>query len=162
MSNGSRPRVLVFDNLVDAADSTALLLKLWGYDVVTVHDGATALVTARTFRPHVVLLEVHMPGLNGFELARRLRAETDLADNALIALSWSADAGSQLRARAMGIRPYLLKPVDPEYLQLVIEARICPELPETGRSTETKTEDLLPFKDKEQSRERRNFFTRGQ
>src|SRR5512143_3173787 len=68
-------RVLVVDDNPDIALTCTLLLKLEGYDARTVFDGLTAVEVARTFRPHIALLDIGLPGLDGFELARCLRQE---------------------------------------------------------------------------------------
>ena len=70
-----RPRrVLIVDDLRDSADTLAMVLQLAGHEVQTAYDGATALATAESFRPNVVLLDIGMPKLNGYDVARELRA----------------------------------------------------------------------------------------
>src|SRR5205823_1000103 len=80
-------RVLVVDDNVDAADSLALLLRLAGQEVRVAYDGPTAVLIARAFRPQVALLDIGMPGMDGYELARRLREQPDTARPVLVALT---------------------------------------------------------------------------
>ena len=120
MSSG-RNRVLVVDNLADAADCLAMLLELWGYDTQVCYDGYAALDLVRTYRPQVVLLDVGMPGLDGFEVARRLRDRPECVSTALIAITGYADANNRSRAREAGFDHYLLKPVEPDFLQELLE-----------------------------------------
>jgi CheY-like chemotaxis protein len=109
--------VLVVDNLADAADSLAILLRLWGYDAAVCYDGAAALEVAPTYRPQAVLLDVGMPGLDGFEVSRRLRGRPDCASIVIIGVSGYGDENSCSRARLAGFAHYLLKPVEPYLLQ---------------------------------------------
>src|SRR5207245_2187460 len=74
---GSPRRVLVVDDSVDAADSSAVLLRLLGHQVETVYDGHAALEAVRSFRPEVVLLDIGLPGMNGYEVARALRTQPE-------------------------------------------------------------------------------------
>jgi hypothetical protein len=70
-------RILVVDDNVDAALSVERLLKQWGHEVQTVFNGPEALEKARAFRPHLVLLDIGMPGMSGYEVARHLRAQRE-------------------------------------------------------------------------------------
>src|SRR6478609_3119755 len=80
-------RVLVVDDLVDAAESLAILLRKLGYDVRTAHDGLAALQTAADFYPQAILLDLAMPRLNGFHVAKQLRERDDTQLACLIAIS---------------------------------------------------------------------------
>jgi CheY-like chemotaxis protein len=92
-------RVLVADDNVDLAEMTALLLRLAGYDVRAVHDGAQAVEVARTFMPAVAILDINMPTLDGWATARALRAgDSRIALIAMTALSQPADFRQSLTA----------------------------------------------------------------
>jgi CheY-like chemotaxis protein len=121
-SQGPR-RVLVVDDNLDSADTMAELVRIWGYEVRTAHDGPAALECARSFRPNVVLLDVGLPGMDGYELARRLRAE-GLAGNLLVSVTGYGQEEDRRKAEEAGFDHHLTKPVNPETLQrLVAEDR---------------------------------------
>jgi len=134
MFRNRRPRILVVDDLADAADSLALLLGLWGYAAEVCYDGVTALETARTSRPRGVLLDVAMPGMDGFQVAQRLRAQPEFAATVIIGISGYGDEAYRNRARLVGMEHYLLKPVDLDDLRALLgrvaPARLVFELPE--------------------------------
>jgi len=117
MSRTSRRRVLVVDNLADAADCLAMLLRLWGYDVQACYGGAEALEIARKYRPQVVLLDIGMPDMDGFEVSRRLRDQAALAGIVIIAISGYGNESERSRGRLAGFDHHLLKPVEPCLLQ---------------------------------------------
>ncbi len=107
-------RVLVVDDNVDAAESMALLLSLKGYDVATAHDGPAALKKAATFRPEAVLLDIGLPGLDGYQVAARLRSRRRTAKALLVALTGYGQEEDRSRALAAGFDHHLTKPVDPQ------------------------------------------------
>jgi two-component system CheB/CheR fusion protein len=104
-------RVLIVDDNVDAAESLATVLRLSGHEVYTVHDGAAALTVAEDVRPEVVLLDIGLPGMNGFEVAKQLRARTDLAHMMLVALTGYGQEEDRQRSLAAGFDHHLVKPV---------------------------------------------------
>jgi CheY-like chemotaxis protein len=108
------------DDNRDVADSCALLLALTGHDVRAVYDGPTALAEAQAFRPDVVLLDLGMPGMDGFEVARRLRQQPDLKDVALVAMTGWGQEDDRRRTREAGFTQHLTKPVEPETLKEVL------------------------------------------
>jgi CheY-like chemotaxis protein len=112
-------RVLVVDDNHDSADTMAELVRIWGYDVRTAHDGPAALDCARGFRPHVVLLDVGLPGMDGYELARRLRAE-GLAGDLLVSVTGYGQDEDRRKAQEAGFDHHLTKPVDPDTLLRVV------------------------------------------
>src|ERR1051326_3985430 len=114
MVRDNRPRVLVVDDVADAANSLALLLGLWGYGAKACYGGSAALAAARTYQPQVVLLDLAMPGMDGFQVAQRLRAEPGVRPAVLIAITGYADEACRSRAHALGFYQYLVKPVDPD------------------------------------------------
>jgi len=105
-------RVLVVDDNRDAAQSLAAMLRLSGGEVETAHDGVQALRIAERFRPTLVLLDIGMPGMSGFEVARKIRARPWGASVRLVAQTgWGQDEDRQ-RARDAGFDVHLIKPVD--------------------------------------------------
>jgi CheY-like chemotaxis protein len=122
--NAAPLRVLVVDDNVDAADSLGVMLELHGHAVAVAHGGPAALEVAGRFAPDVVLLDIGMPGMNGYEVAERLRRDEagDGRRLLLVALTgWGADEDKR-RAMAAGFDHHLTKPVDPAGLDAVLEA----------------------------------------
>jgi CheY-like chemotaxis protein len=118
----SRPRrILVVDDHVDAAESMAAMLQLQGHEVVVAHSGLKTLEVVESFEPDVVLLDIGLPGINGYEVARRLRA-TALGKNLLIIAmtGWGAE-DDRKRSRDAGFNHHLTKPVEPESLIRLIQ-----------------------------------------
>jgi len=114
------PRVMVVDDNRDAADSLCMLLQLDGHDVHVAYDGASALDQTARLRPQVVLLDIGMPGMNGYEVAMRLRATPAHHGALLVALTgWGQDEDKR-RAMAAGFDHHLTKPVDPAQLLRLI------------------------------------------
>ena len=109
-------RVLIVDDNVDAATTLELLLRSLGHQTRAVHDGAQALRVATEFRPEIVLLDIGMPGLNGYDVARRLRElERGRALRIVAVTGWDQEA-DRARAHESGFDLHLVKPVDPEIL----------------------------------------------
>jgi CheY-like chemotaxis protein len=105
-------RVLLVDDNVDAAESLALLLDLEGHTVCTAHEGSVALAKAMELRPEVCLLDIRLPDMDGYALARRLRALPEAADAAYFALSGYAKPDDSAWLSEAGFDRYLVKPVD--------------------------------------------------
>jgi CheY-like chemotaxis protein len=106
-------RILVVDDNVDAAISVVKLLKLWGHDVQTAFSGPEALETARKFRPQIVLLDIGMPGMSGYEVARQLRAQPEFQSLVITALTGYGQAEDRRRSQEAGFNHHLTKPPDP-------------------------------------------------
>jgi two-component system CheB/CheR fusion protein len=119
----ARRRVLVVDDNVDAADSAAMLLRLWGHEVQTVYDGLAVLQAVRDFRPEVILLDIGLPGMTGYEVAQQLRAQPGLGSVVLAAMTGYGQDEDRRRSRAAGFNHHLTKPLDPLTLQALIESR---------------------------------------
>jgi signal transduction histidine kinase/ActR/RegA family two-component response regulator len=119
------PRVLVVDDSKEAAQSVALLLRRWGHDVRVAYDGQAALDEVQARRPDVVLLDIGMPGLDGYEVARRLR-QTEADKLVLVALTGYGQEEERERARQAGFDYHVLKPVEPgdlkDLLRLAVSA----------------------------------------
>ncbi|HWB00208.1 MAG TPA: PAS domain S-box protein, partial [Pirellulales bacterium] len=119
-ADAKRRRVLVVDDSVDAAKTIAMLLRLWGHDVKTAHDGAEALAIAHDFLPEVVLLDIGLPGMNGYELARRMRSEPPLAKVRLVAVSGYGQQEDLRRSKEAGFDQHFTKPVEPAALERLL------------------------------------------
>ena len=117
-------RILVVDDLSDAAASLAMVCQLYGAEARTARDGVEALALGASFRPDVVLMDISMPNMNGYEAARRLRAEAWGKSVVLIALTgWGRTADVEA-ARLAGFDGHLLKPVEADaLLRLISELR---------------------------------------
>ncbi len=123
-------RILVADDNQDAAESLAMLLELGGHIVRTAHRGRTALSVAQTFRPDVVLLDIGMPDLSGYEVAQCLRQEPVAAQAHLIALTGLGQDADRLRALEAGFDHHFVKPVDTDQLlALIMAGRTVPAPP---------------------------------
>jgi CheY-like chemotaxis protein len=108
----AQQRILIVDDNQDAADSLALLLQLDGHDTQAVYTSKAALERAQSYNPDVVLLDIGLPEMNGYEVARKLRALPGLERVRLIALTGYGQAEDQARAQAAGFDDHLMKPVD--------------------------------------------------
>jgi CheY-like chemotaxis protein len=114
----SRPlRVLAVDDCEDTASVLAILLRLMGHDVRLAHDGPEAIALAQEEPPDVILLDLLLPGMNGFEVARALRRQPGLHGVHLIALTGCTQDRYLHQATEAGFDHYLIKPVEPELLE---------------------------------------------
>ena len=111
-STHSRHRILVVDDNVDAAQSMANLIALHGHDVEVAHDGLEALDKTQRFCPHLVFLDIGMPGLDGVETARRLRATPAGEQLVLVALTGWGQQADRDRTSAAGFDAHVVKPID--------------------------------------------------
>jgi CheY-like chemotaxis protein len=109
-------RTLIIDDNVDGAESLAVLLKTLGLEVRTAYDGPAGLSVAAEFQPEVVLLDIGLPRMDGYEVARRLRGQPGLTGMLLIALSGYGQDEDRQRSREAGFDHHLLKPVSREVL----------------------------------------------
>lgn len=117
-----RRRVLVIEDNRDAADSLCALLELQGHEVALANDGPDGLAKAREFRPDVVLCDIGLPGMDGYQVARAVRAEEALTGTYLVALSGYARPEDLERAAAAGFDKHLAKPASAEALESVLAA----------------------------------------
>jgi two-component system CheB/CheR fusion protein len=113
-------RILIVDDSADAAESSAMLLRLDGHETQTVFDGTSVLEAVQRFKPEIVLLDIGLPGLNGFEVARRLRDLPGGKQLLVVALSGYGQAQDRRQSRDAGFDQHLVKPVDSEQLSAVI------------------------------------------
>lgn len=115
-----RRRVLVVDDNSDAADSLALLLRLHGQDVRIAYDARSALAEAERNPPEIAFLDLGLPGMDGYELARRFRTHPSLRCIPLVALTGWGQPEDRQRTRDAGFGPHLVKPVPPEALRQIL------------------------------------------
>ena len=113
MSDSKAPgrRVLIVDDNEDAANTLALLLKLGGHETASVYTAVDALTRASVFRPDVVLLDIGLPGMDGYEVAQRMRELPGLRDIRLVAVTGYGRSDDRLRAREAGFDDHVTKPV---------------------------------------------------
>ena len=104
-----------------AAESTAAFLRLEGHEVKTVGDGQAALASLKVFDPHVIVLDIGLPGLDGFEVARRLRSRGDTSHALLIAVTGYGQREDRSRAGEAGFDYFFVKPADPREIHAAIE-----------------------------------------
>ena len=112
--------MLVVDDNRDAAETMGMLLKVLGTNVHVANDGPAALAAIETYRPDVVLLDIGMPGMDGFEVARRIRENRNYDDVVLIALTGWGQTEDRDRTRAAGFDHHLVKPADITVLQSLL------------------------------------------
>ena len=113
-------RILLVDDNRDAVESTCMLLRHWGHDVEAANDGAGALEAVARDRPDIVLLDIGLPGIDGYEVARRIRASEAGADTALVAMTGYGQAEDRRRSSEAGFTMHLVKPVEPAALRMVL------------------------------------------
>ncbi|MBA3539147.1 MAG: response regulator, partial [Deltaproteobacteria bacterium] len=121
-----RQRVLVVDDNTDSADMMAELLTVWGHDTQQAHDGLDAIKVATEFGPTIVLLDIGLPGIDGYEVARRLRAMPQTQDAMIIAVSGYGLAVDRARSTSAGFNLHLVKPVDIVALRRVLSTGTIP------------------------------------
>ncbi|HXU07838.1 MAG TPA: PAS domain S-box protein [Blastocatellia bacterium] len=113
-------RVLVVDDNVDSAESLALWLRLVGHEVRLVHEGLAALQEARVFMPEIVVLDIGLPDIDGYQVAELLRKEPGLEGTLLIALTGYGQDEDRQRCYDAGFDEHLIKPVDPALLEALL------------------------------------------
>jgi CheY-like chemotaxis protein len=116
-----RLEILVVDDNTDVVETTSMLLQAWGHRTFTAHDGASGLALVMSQTPDAVLMDLGMPRIDGFELARRIRELPGGQAVKLIAMSGWGQPADRERALAAGIDEHLVKPVDPVRLREVLD-----------------------------------------
>ena len=117
-----RRRVLVVDDNDDAADMLAMMLTAWGHEARPVHEGRAAIALAREFHPEIVLLDLGLPGIDGYQVAAELQAEPWSNGLVLFAVTGRGQDDDRLRTRAAGFREHFVKPVSPDILKHAIDS----------------------------------------
>ncbi len=121
-SASAERRIVVADDNEDSAFTMAMMLKLMGNDVRTAHDGFEAIEVAEAFRPELILLDIGMPGLNGYDACRRIREQAWGKGVVMVALTgWGQDEDKR-RSREAGFDHHLVKPIEPEALEKLLAA----------------------------------------
>jgi signal transduction histidine kinase/CheY-like chemotaxis protein len=117
----SGKRILVVDDNIDAAESIAVYLRLEGHEVRTVSDGPQAVAIAQVFAPQVAVVDIGLPGMSGYEVARRLRLKGAEAPALLIALTGYGQKEDRIKSEEAGFHHHFVKPADPRLIQSAIE-----------------------------------------
>jgi PAS domain S-box-containing protein len=120
LAGGSKRRILVVDDNADAAESLARMLQLWGNETRIAEDGFKAITVAEEFRPQVILMDLGMPQLNGYEATRRIREQPWGREPAVIALTGYGQEADRERSMAAGCNGHLVKPVDLQELEKLL------------------------------------------
>jgi signal transduction histidine kinase/ActR/RegA family two-component response regulator len=118
--NGGRMRVLVIDDVVATASGMAAMLGLWNYEAKTCHDAFSALELVRTFKPDVVLADIGLPQMNGYQLAAEMRRIPSLKEAVIVAVSGYGQESDRQKSKAAGFDRHLTKPVDPAELESLL------------------------------------------
>jgi two-component system CheB/CheR fusion protein len=121
--NDAPLRVLVVDDCPDTVESMVRLLQMWGYDTVTAQDGHAVLQTARTCHPDVILLDLGLPGMDGYEVARQVRNDPALVGACLICVTGYVGESHRAKALEAGCDEFLAKPVDLPVLRQLLDHR---------------------------------------
>ncbi|HET6899530.1 MAG TPA: ATP-binding protein, partial [Vicinamibacteria bacterium] len=117
-----RRRVLLIEDNVDITDFIRIQLEMWGHDVSVAHDGPSGLEAALSQPPDIALVDVGLPGMDGYELARRIRTDPEAPEIRLVAMTGYGRPEDRARALAAGFDAHLVKPVDPRQLQEILDA----------------------------------------
>ena len=120
-ASSARLRVLVVDDNVDAAESVAMLLRTCGHDTATAYDGSAAVEAAGEYLPDAVLLDIGLPKMNGYEVARQLRKNPELGRTMLVAMTGYGQAQDHKRSGDAGFDAHLVKPVDFPVVERTLE-----------------------------------------
>ena len=113
-------RVLVVDDNADAAETIAVFLRLEGHEVKSVCDGYEAIASAQVFATHVVILDIGLPGMDGYQVASKLRETTQSGDALYVALTGYGQKEDMAQASAAGFHRHFVKPTDPRAIQQAI------------------------------------------
>ena len=119
-ANGRPFGVLVVDDNKDAAQSIALLLESWGCEVQLAYDGLRALEAAKACHPDVVLLDIGLPRMDGYEVAKKMRQQPALQSVMLVAITGYGQESDRQRSQAAGFNHHLAKPADFGKLQQIL------------------------------------------
>lgn len=137
VTDALRRKVLVVDDNVDAAESITAILRWSGYDARSVYDGPSALEVAVDYKPDVVVLDIGLPGLDGYEVARRLRAQPMFAHTPIVAVTGYGQQNDRERSLEAGFNAHLTKPVDPATLREFIASGCAANAADARRSETT-------------------------
>jgi PAS domain S-box-containing protein len=119
-SSRAKRRILVVDDNVDAAITISALLKAWGHDIHLAHNGPAAIQIAREFRPEIILLDIGLPGMSGYDVARELRADPLHRGVLITALTGYGQAEDKARSHEAGFDYHMMKPPEMSTLQAIV------------------------------------------
>jgi CheY-like chemotaxis protein len=122
VSEISRLRVLIAEDNRDSADSLKTLLEALGYETHIAYDGETAVHSAAALRPDAIIMDIGLPGVNGYEAARRIRAQDPGMRVSIIALTGWGQESDRLRSAQAGIEHHLIKPLDLAALKQILDS----------------------------------------
>jgi CheY-like chemotaxis protein len=120
-------RLLIVDDNKDVAAMMALLVSSWGHEVRVVHSGKQAFEIAESFRPRVVLLDLGLPDMHGYDVAKRLREQSRNRVMHFIAITGWSQIADQIRSNAAGITHHLMKPANKDVLREILAAYAASE-----------------------------------
>jgi len=115
-----RRRVLVIEDNVDAADVLREMLLIWDHEVEVARDGREGLLKARSFRPDLVLCDIGLPGMDGYEVAEAIRSDPSIASTYLVAITGYASPDDERKVARAGFHRYLPKPVPVDVIEDVL------------------------------------------
>ena len=110
-------RILVVDDNIDGATTLAMMFQMWKHQVEVAHDGVGVLDLARQFRPELILLDIGLPGQDGYEVARQLRSDAEFAETLLVAITGYGQEDDRRRSDEAGFDLHLVKPVEARFLR---------------------------------------------
>lgn len=139
---GGPLRILVVDDNLDSAEMLSALLASWGHETHVAGDGPSAILRAKEMRPDVVLLDIGLPGMNGFAVAARLRDEPATANVRILALSGYGQESDRLKSRAAGCEEHLVKPVDIALLKRLLVASDPPAGAAVSRAGQVRGQEI--------------------
>jgi PAS domain S-box-containing protein len=117
---GPALRILLVDDMADATDLLGLLLRMWGHEVQVAYTGPAGLEAAEAFRPDVVLLDIRLPGMSGYEVARHIRERARGKEPLLVAMTGYGQDADRRKAREAGFDHHLVKPIHPDAVQALL------------------------------------------
>ena len=120
VSGARKQRVLIVDDNADASYSLGLLARAWGHEVAVARSGPEALVLAKSFKPETALVDIGLPGMDGYELARLLREDPAQRSLQLVALTGYGREEDRIAAKAAGFDVFLIKPAKIEELKRLL------------------------------------------
>jgi CheY-like chemotaxis protein len=119
----TKRRVLIVEDNEDAGEMYRMLIELSGHEVLLAETGAKGLEMLKSARPDIALVDIGLPGMDGYEIARRFRAEPDSDKVFLVALTGYGSSTDRDRSRQAGFDLHLLKPVDPQAIKSLLDGR---------------------------------------
>ena len=120
--NSETLRILIAEDNPDAAETLRVLLKSMGYEAHVVNDGESAVPAASALKPHVIIMDIGLPGINGYDAARRIRERHPGRQVRIVALTGLDQIIDRQRSAEAGIDHHLVKPVDPAVLRQILDS----------------------------------------